>query len=82
MRSMNASEFKARCLALLEEVQQTGEIITILKRGKPVACVSPAREITSGYPQDALKGTVKILGDVMEPVIAPEAWELEKSTLE
>ncbi len=82
MRTMNASEFKARCLALLEEVQQTGEIITILKRGKPVACVSPAREITSGHPQDALKGTVRILGDVVEPVLPPGTWELEKSTLE
>lgn len=33
---LNASDFKARCLALLDRVQQTGQTITILKRGKRV----------------------------------------------
>ena len=47
-----------------------------------VATGRAAREITSGHPQDALKGTVKILGDVVEPVLPPGTWELEKSTLE
>ncbi len=81
MRSMNASDFKARCLALLEEVQRTGEVITILKRGKPMACLTPVREVTSGFPQDALKGTVKILGYVVEPVLSSSDWDLEKNTL-
>ena len=41
METVNASDFKARCLALLDRVQETGERIVILKRGRPVAEPSP-----------------------------------------
>jgi prevent-host-death family protein len=37
MREINASEFKAKCLAILDEVAQTGQPVTILKRGRPIA---------------------------------------------
>lgn len=77
MRSIRASEFKAKCLAILDEVERTGEPVTILKRGKPVARLVPPTRGESKYPQDSLKGTVKILGDVIEPVLPAEAWEVE-----
>jgi prevent-host-death family protein len=68
MRSMKASEFKAKCLAILDEVHETGEPVMILKRGRPVAkLVSPTRG-GSLNPQDELRGSVTILGDIMEPV--------------
>lgn len=41
-RHIKASEFKAKCLNLLDEVAESGEAIVITKRGKPVAQVSPA----------------------------------------
>lgn len=37
METVTASDFKARCLALLDRVQETGERIVIPKRGRPVA---------------------------------------------
>lgn len=74
---MSATEFKARCLALLDEVAATGEVITVLKHGKPVAQVVPAVARAGGYPQDALAGTVEFLGDVIEPVLEAAAWEAE-----
>lgn len=74
---MSATEFKARCLALLDEVAKTGEVITVLKHGKPVAQVVPAVPRGAGYPQDALAGSVEFLGDVLEPVVGPEAWDAE-----
>jgi prevent-host-death family protein len=43
-RSIPASEFKAKCLALLDEVAETREAIVVTKRGKPVARVEPADE--------------------------------------
>jgi prevent-host-death family protein len=43
-RSIGASEFKAKCLALLDEVASTGETLIVTKRGKPVARVVPAEE--------------------------------------
>jgi len=77
MRSIRASEFKAKCLAILDEVERTGEPVTILKRGRPVARLLPPARGEGKYPQDSLKGTVKILGDVIEPVLPAELWEAE-----
>jgi len=44
MRSIAASQFKARCLALLDEVAETKEALVVTKRGKPVARVVPVEE--------------------------------------
>jgi prevent-host-death family protein len=79
MRSIRASEFKAKCLAILDEVNQTGEAVTILKRGRPVARLLPPAKGPGKYPQDSLRGTVKILGDVIEPAVPPDAWEAEST---
>jgi prevent-host-death family protein len=79
MRSIRASEFKAKCLAILDEVNETGEPVTILKRGRPVARLMPALKEQGGYPQETLRGTVKILGDIIEPVLPADAWESEES---
>ncbi len=75
MQTLNASDFKARCLAILDRVRDTGEPVLILKRGKPVAQLVPARGDSARYPQDDLRGTVKVLGDVVAPVLPEDAWE-------
>ncbi len=77
MKTVSASEFKAKCLAMLDEINRSGETLMITKRGRPVARLSPAGEGTSRYPQSELAGSVEILGDVIEPPLAPEAWEAE-----
>ena len=43
MQTLKASEFKARCLKLMDDVQQTGEEIIITKNGKPVSKLVPYR---------------------------------------
>ena len=58
-----ASEFKAKCLRLLDEVEE-GETLVITKRGRPVARVvpvSPPRRSLRG----TWKGLVKIKGDIV-----------------
>jgi prevent-host-death family protein len=40
-RTVSVTEFKAKCLALLDEIAAQGGTITITKRGKPVAKVEP-----------------------------------------
>jgi prevent-host-death family protein len=77
MRSIKASEFKAKCLAILDEVHDTGEPVLILKHGRAVArLVPPAGAGT--HSQDDLQGSVTFLGDLLEPVLDADAWELEK----
>jgi prevent-host-death family protein len=63
-RIMSASQFKARCLAVLDEVASTGNAVVVTKRGKPVARVVPAEAPPS------LRGSVRILVSE-EEFIAP-----------
>ncbi len=75
MTKINASDFKARCLAILDHVHETGERVVILKRGRPVAELTRATGESERYPQAELEGTVVILDDVVEPVFPEEGWE-------
>ena len=43
MQTIKASEFKARCLKLMDEVQKSGEEIVVTKNGKPVSKLVPYR---------------------------------------
>ena len=43
-RVIAATEFKAKCLALLDEIEEQGGTITVTKRGRPVATVSAPKK--------------------------------------
>jgi prevent-host-death family protein len=75
MRTISASELKAKLLAILDEVADSGEGITVLKRGQPVAQILPAVPREGGYPQDALRGSCRIVGDVLAPVLSEDEVE-------
>ncbi|MDE0474243.1 MAG: type II toxin-antitoxin system Phd/YefM family antitoxin [Gammaproteobacteria bacterium] len=75
MATIDASDFKARCLAILDRVQATGERIVILKAGRPMAELRPLTRAETGCPQSELRGTVTILGDVIAPAVPPDHWE-------
>ena len=79
MDTINASELKAKCLGILDEVARTGRGITILKRGRPVAQLLPFVPRKDGNPQAGLAGTVEILGDVVAPVLPAQQWDAERS---
>ncbi len=71
---IKASEFKAKCLKLMDEVAETGEGIVITKNGRPVSRLVPYRETPRtffGRDQDK----IRILGDIIKPVGV--AWEAE-----
>jgi prevent-host-death family protein len=75
MKTVNASEFKAKCLAILDEVASTGEHVTILKHGVAVARLVPPVAGSGRYPQRELGGTVEFLSDVIAPAVDAEEWE-------
>jgi prevent-host-death family protein len=66
-RSIPAGEFKAQCLRLMDEVNRTHRSIVITKRGKPVARLVPAAS-TKATIFGAMKGTVTIHDDIVEPL--------------
>jgi prevent-host-death family protein len=77
MKKMAAGSFKAKCLALMDEVSSKRETVLITKHGKPVAKLVPVNE----EPDDIynfLEGKGAIIGDVVSPALSPEEWgELE-----
>ena len=64
-RLVSATEFKAKCLALLDEVQEHGGTITVTKRGRPVATVAPAKQKPFKSTKGILAGKGKIVGDIV-----------------
>ncbi|MBV8847493.1 MAG: type II toxin-antitoxin system Phd/YefM family antitoxin [Bryobacterales bacterium] len=63
-RTVSATEFKAKCLGLLDEVQQSGDTITVTKRGHPVAVVKPAPKKYKSL-RNRWAGKIQILGDIV-----------------
>ena len=72
-REVSAGDFKARCLALMNDVRDRGGEYIITKRGTPVAKLVPVR--TERRPLlGSMKGTVKALGDIVSPL--DEHWDV------
>ena len=74
-RTIAAGEFKAKCLALMDEVQIKRSPITITKNGKPVACLVPAPLEGSDPIFGFYEGKGKIIGDITAPLYSDEEWE-------
>ena len=66
-RMIKASEFKAKCLALMDEVERTGQPVVITKKGKPVAELIPHRPRTKNA-RGILKDRLFITGDIISPI--------------
>ena len=74
--NMPAGKFKAKCLKLMNEVQQSRESIVITKRGTPVAKLVP---IEKRHPKSLfgfLKDSVIIRGDIVGPT--GEKWHADE----
>lgn len=76
VRTIKASEFKARCLRLMDEVAESGGEIVITKNGRPVSRLVPYRT----RPQSLFgidRGRFEIVGDIVSPV--DDQWEAESA---
>ena len=70
MEEVSISEFKAKCLAILERVRKTRKPVRITRFGKPVAEVvapSPVKDVAEWI--GSMTGQMEILGDIVSPVI-------------
>ncbi len=73
MKTIKASEFKARCLQLMDEVAQSGKPLVITKNGKPVSQLMPYRPKPATL-FGAMKGRLTVQGDILSPL--NEDWEV------
>ena len=71
MKTLNVSDFREQCLALLDELPPEGVLIT--KRGQPVARVTPVREDNADL-IGKLAGKFEIRGEIFS---TGEEWDAE-----
>ena len=77
MQEMAISEFKAKCLAVLEQVRATKKPIRITRFGKPVAEVIPPTAVEDRAAWiGSMKDTMKITGDIVSPATDEDEWEV------
>ncbi len=74
MKTIAAGVFKAKCLAIMDEVQARKTTVVITKNGKPVAQLVPVEEV-----EDSLfgfyAGKLAISADIESPSVPPEHWK-------
>ena len=65
MKTILVSEFKAKCIGLLKQVQKTKKPLVVTLRGKPLARVEPIVQPKKRVRLGALKGWMEIKGDII-----------------
>jgi prevent-host-death family protein len=80
MKEIPVSEFRTKCLALIDRVRRTRKPLRVTRRGKPIADIVPAAALRPVVDRTkwlgSLKGTTTILGDIVSPAIDKEEWEM------
>ena len=75
MKTIKISEFKAKCLELLDSVDRTRESLVITRRGRPLARILPVSRSREGEWMGSLEGTARITADLIEPAVSGREWE-------
>jgi prevent-host-death family protein len=76
MEEIAISEFKAKCLAILERVRLTKTPVRVTRFGKPVAeIVPPTAVMDRATWMGSMKDSVEILGDIISPANDEDEWE-------
>ena len=77
MEEVPISEFKAKCLALLDRVRKTRKPIRITRHGTPVAEVVPPSLVQDRSAWiGSMKDSIEILGDIISPANEESEWEV------
>jgi prevent-host-death family protein len=79
MKEVAISEFKAKCLGMLEQVRKTRKPIRITRFGQPVAeIVPPSPKKSSKSWLGSMEGTIRIVGDIVGPISTEDDWEASR----
>lgn len=70
-KTIPASKFKAACLDALDRVAESGEVVIITRKGRPIAKLVPIVD----EPAPSLRGSVTYHGDIVAPT--GESWDAD-----
>jgi prevent-host-death family protein len=77
MKEIAISEFKAKCLGILDQVSKTKKPVRVTRFGEPVVEVFPvAVPKRKGTWLGCMAGTVQIKGDIVAPATDEDEWEV------
>lgn len=77
MQEISISEFKAKCLALLERVRTSRQPIRVTRHGKPVAEIVPPSIVEDrGSWIASMQGSGATVGDIISPASDEDDWEV------
>jgi len=77
MNEVSISEFKAKCIGLLEQVRKTKQPLRVVRHGKPIVEIVPATERVDRMEWiGSMKDSVEILGDIISPATDEDDWEV------
>ena len=74
-RVVGATEFKAKCLAFLDAIEQGGGYVTITRRGRPVAVLGPPKKNPWKSPRNSWAAKARIVGNIVDPDMS-DLWEI------
>ena len=76
-KTVAATQFKAECLRLIDEMNRDRRPVTITRRGRPVAMLTPVPQDVASSMIGALRGSVLRYDDPFSAVVEPEDWEAQ-----
>ena len=83
VRQIAAGEFKAKCLRIMDEINETGKPLVVTKRGVPIVRLVPITK--SGMKPKSiigrLEGIMQIVGDpddLIKPIFPLEDYDMLK----
>lgn len=76
MKTLKISEFKAKCIEQLKQVQRTGEPLLVTWRNQPLVTVHPFEQNKPARILGALRGRIEVHGDIVKADLDDE-WEMD-----
>jgi prevent-host-death family protein len=80
METMAISEFKAKCLSVLQRVKRTGKPVLVTRFGRPIAeVVPPSRHARAASWIGSFQSRGRVVGDIVSPAADEKEWEALRS---
>jgi len=77
MKTLPISEFKSKCIAILNDAQRSGKGLIVTRRGRPLARIEPFSREPGKRRLGVFRGRMTIKGDIVLTDTAAD-WEMLK----